>query len=113
MSYIKKAYRGINFWRTSRDIHALEKRFVLAFQRKCEEGKGMSNDALSDFVRGMLNPPDQDPNHPAPVTDRDREVVATVIQWLGTEIGQHYLADAMRGKKPSTGKAVFGRRGRR
>lgn len=113
MSYIKKAFRGLRYDRLSRADNALEKQFVLAFQRKCEEGKGMSSDALTDFVRQLLNPSDHPPNHPAPVSDRDREVVATVIQWLGTEVGQHFLADAMKGKKPGANKAVFGRRARR
>lgn len=112
MSYIKKAFRGLNFARLSRPDNALEKQFVSAFQRKCEEGKGGS-DAHSDFVRQLLNPPDNDPRNPAPVSDRDRQVVATVVQWLGTEVGQHFLSEAMKGKKPGVGKAIFGRRARR
>ena len=31
-------------------------------------------------------------NHPAgEVTERDREVAATVIQWLGSHVGQYFL----------------------
>ena len=29
------------------------------------------------------------------VTPRDREVAATVIQWLGTPVGQGFLADVL------------------
>ncbi len=33
-------------------------------------------------------------NHPAgEVTPRDREVAATVIQWLGSSLGQSFLAE--------------------
>ena len=33
-------------------------------------------------------------NHPmGEVTDRDRQVVATVIQWLGSPVGQAWLKD--------------------
>lgn len=113
-TYVKKQFRGLNFERLSREHNELEKDFVLAFQRKCEEGHPPgSTNATSDFVRMLLNPPDRDPRQPAPVTDRDRQVVATVVQWLGTEVGQHFLASALKGKKPAAGKAVFGRRGRR
>ena len=36
----------------------------------------------------------KDPNHPmGEVTDRDREVAATVIQWLGSPVGQSFLID--------------------
>lgn len=36
----------------------------------------------------------KEPNHPkGEVTDRDREVAATVIQWLGSPVGQNFLKD--------------------
>lgn len=35
----------------------------------------------------------EDPNSPmGEVTKRDREVAATVIQWLGSPVGQNFLA---------------------
>ena len=39
----------------------------------------------------------KDPNHPAgEVTPRDREVAATVIQWLGSPVGQNFLKDTLK-----------------
>lgn len=36
----------------------------------------------------------EDSNHPrGEVTDRDAEVAATVIQWLGSPVGQWFLRD--------------------
>jgi len=36
----------------------------------------------------------ENPNDPrGEVSDRDREVAATVIQWLGSSVGQHFLKD--------------------
>lgn len=36
----------------------------------------------------------KEPNHPrSEVTDRDMEVAATVIQWLGSSCGQHFLKE--------------------
>jgi hypothetical protein len=38
----------------------------------------------------------KDPNHPRDeVTDRDREVAATVIQWLGSPCGQSFVEDVI------------------
>lgn len=36
----------------------------------------------------------KDPNHPRnEVTERDRLVAATVIQWLGSPVGTHFLRE--------------------
>ncbi len=41
-----------------------------------------------------------DPNSPkGEVTERDREVVATVIQWLGSPVGEFFLKEFERLKK--------------
>jgi hypothetical protein len=38
----------------------------------------------------------EDNNHPrGEVTDRDREVTATVIQWLGSPIGQSFVRECL------------------
>lgn len=33
-------------------------------------------------------------NEKAVLTDRDEQVAATVIQWLGSPVGQHFLTEA-------------------
>lgn len=41
----------------------------------------------------------EDPKGPmGEVTDRDREVAATVIQWLGSHVGEIFVMDALRTK---------------
>jgi len=37
-------------------------------------------------------------NEPEPVSDRDREVAATVIQWLGSPVGQHFVLNVLKGE---------------
>jgi hypothetical protein len=42
----------------------------------------------------------KDSNYPAgEVTDRDREVAATVIQWLGSPVGQGFIKDVLEKEK--------------
>lgn len=107
MVYVKNQYRGIQFERTERD--ATEKRFAEVFAAECEVGRDTTT-ATGDFVRQLLCPSDANPNHPPPISDRDRKVVATTIQWLGSPVGQSFLAKALDGKRPTTKKRGFGRR---
>jgi hypothetical protein len=42
----------------------------------------------------------EEPNNPmGEVTDRDREVAATVIQWLGSSVGHGFIEDVKRKAK--------------
>lgn len=107
MSYIKKQYQGLHFERTGRE--ALEKQFAAAWQAHCEVARDPTI-ATGDVLRQLLCPSDVNPNQPPPVTDRDREVAATMIQWLGSPVGQAFLAKSLDGKRPTSGKGVFGRR---
>lgn len=43
----------------------------------------------------MLNYMMGDGKEPAEVSDRDREVVATVIQWLGSPVGNNFLRELL------------------
>lgn len=102
MTYVKKTFRGIHANRY--DMEPEEKRFALEWQNLHEH---------TDVLRNILCPSDHPQNRPPEVSDRDRLVAATVIQWLGSSIGQEFLHDTMNGRAPSSGKkAVFGRRSR-
>lgn len=107
MPYIKKEYRGVHFNRAQRE--PMEKQFAEAWQRHCEVSRDPAT-ASGDMLRQLLNPSDGDLHHPLPISDRDRVVAATVVQWLGSPVGQGFLKDALDGKRPSDGKVVFGRR---
>ena len=67
----------------------LEEQFALAWEEKNlnlhgqEDGRGTLDYLLAD-----------DPNQPCgEVTERDRIVAATVIQWLGSPVGQGFIDD--------------------
>lgn len=55
-----------------------EKAFSDAWKRENDQGQ------LLEWLMG-------DGNHRAPVTERDEIVAATVIQWLGSPVGKHFL----------------------
>lgn len=87
--YIKKKFRGMGQHRFSRE--PLEKRFAEAWQRLNDTdtpGRARSTlDYLMDESgRGEPNPP---------LTDRDWLVASTVIQWLGSPVGQCFVAEVM------------------
>lgn len=62
-----------------------EKAFAEAWQKENDSGK---------VLEYLLSGPS---NRPVPPTDRDVQVAATVIQWLGSPVGQNFLADVMFG----------------
>jgi hypothetical protein len=50
------------------------------------------NRLFSDWTQMVL----KNPSHPErPITKRDSQVAATVIQWLGTNNGFHFLLQAL------------------
>jgi hypothetical protein len=76
---VKPKYRGFQAERYSRE--PLEKHFALNFQELDET----SGDRL--FMRDLRG---RDPASPA-----DLEIATTVIQWLGSECGQYFLAQVL------------------
>jgi hypothetical protein len=63
----------------------LEKAFAKAWKDKNEKSAGVD---LLDYLLA------EDPNHPkGEVSQRDATVAATVIQWLGSHVGQCFLRD--------------------
>lgn len=64
----------------------LEKRFA----EKWDERNQLSGHTTLDYLLAENN------NRPSgEATDRDREVAATVIQWLGSPVGQCFLSDVL------------------
>lgn len=57
-----------------------EKRFADAWQKQ---------DAAGNTLAHLLS----ETSWPADVTPRDRLVAATVMQWLGSPVGQHWLGE--------------------
>lgn len=79
---IKKINQGKNFERTN--CHPLEKVFAEEWDKLNSKLNGCD---LIDYL--MVETPNE-PN--GEVTERDRKVAATIIQWLGTSVGQEFLA---------------------
>lgn len=61
-----------------------ERRFAEAWEKYNSDGSSFE---LIDYVLSQNN------NRPEPCSDRDREVAATVIQWLGSPVGQGFLKE--------------------
>lgn len=101
MPYIKKAYRGLQEHRY-RD-NPLEKRFASAWQ-------GAHGDhPFEDVLRMLLRDQGKPRHKSAEPTARERLVAATVVQWLGSPVGQHFLSQVMQGRRAMKG-ANLGRR---
>jgi hypothetical protein len=73
---VKKRWQGLHHYRYRQN--PLEKRFALAWQEANEHGNNL------EYSMG-------DGNRRAEVTKRDELVSSTVIQWLGSPVGQHFL----------------------
>ncbi len=71
---------GVNAHRLPREPE--EKRFAQAWEDQNEQGK-----TLAYILDGA------DQQHPPALSDRDRQVAATVVQWLGSHVGQCFLRD--------------------
>lgn len=64
-----------------------ERRFADAWQQHNDNDNG-------NTLAYLLDPRNGEPfGSPPHVEDRDREVAATVVQWLGSPVGQGFLRD--------------------
>jgi len=87
--HIKKKFRGYSFHRIARE--PLERIFVELWQKQNDvESPGRSN-ALLDFMLAE----DHSKNCFMSRSDEEHKIAATVIQWLGTPVGQGFLRDVM------------------
>ncbi len=87
MTRIRPEFRGVNHHRYSRE--PLERKLAELWQHvNCR------NPSRDDDVLGyLLQDPDRG-NTRAELSPRDREVAASVIQWLGSHCGQAFLKSA-------------------
>lgn len=84
-----KERQSVNLIRVAREENSLEKRFVTVWRAQ-ERIKILAY--LLDPERGRSKP---DPKTP---TDRDCQVAETVVQWLGSTVGQGFIEEVMKGK---------------
>ncbi len=73
----------------------MEKKFADAWEEQNQNDYGTLNYLLS-----------VDSNHPASVTDREREVAATVIQWLGSPCGLSLVKSVLQTEHKCTCKGA-------
>lgn len=67
----------------------LEKKFAEAWE-KINTIKRNGDNTLDYLLAENVNRPQGE------ITERDRVVAATIIQWLGSPVGQYFLKDVMK-----------------
>jgi len=77
----KKKHKGLHTYRFKENPE--EKRFAEAWADQNRLGSTLAY--LLDPKSGIFRPPEP--------SDREHEVAATVIQWLGSPVGQCFLRD--------------------
>ncbi len=77
---IEDRYRGISDHRLA--FNPLEQRFAENWQELCKRGQ------LEYMLSSRVN-------ERMPVEDKDQKVANTIIQWLGTPVGQAFLEDVL------------------
>lgn len=82
---ITKQWQGLHAHRYEKE--PLEHKLALAFQEFCETGGDKSISHLDYLLC------EGDQRYVVPCSDRDRQVACTVIQWLGSSVGQKFLND--------------------
>lgn len=81
MSKIK--HKGLSTYRFADNPE--ERRFAEAWQRTNDQGRTLDH---------LLDPRKGEPfGSPPRAEDREREVAATIVQWLGSPVGQGFLRD--------------------
>ena len=88
---IKKGWQGLHANRYSRE--PLERAYAAAWQKFCEGAN--SPGGHPDHLDYLLS---TDQSHPVLTGTRDREVACTVIQWLGSTVGQQFVSDVLGAK---------------
>lgn len=82
---VRKKWQGIHSGRYQRE--PMERAFAKAWQEFCESS--VATDGQPTLLDYLLT---TDQQHPLPASDRDRQVACTVIQWLGSSVGQQFLS---------------------
>lgn len=81
---VKKQFQGMSPHRYKSD--PLEKRFAEAWQKQNDSTRPNLAYLMDENNRGMPKPP---------LTDRDWLVSSTVMQWLGSPVGQCFLVEML------------------
>lgn len=81
---VKKKWRGLHSGRYRRE--PMERAFAEAWQEFCLSS--VATKGQPTFLDYLLT---TDQRNPLPVSDRDRLVACTVVQWLGSTVGQQFL----------------------
>lgn len=77
-------HKGLHRYRF--EDNPLEKKFAEAWQERNDRGRH----GVLEYLLAADN------NHPAgEMSDRDAEVAATVVQWLGSHVGRCFLDDVL------------------
>lgn len=87
---VKKGFQGANAHRYQRE--PLERAFAEQWQASNDGPMGRVRTTL-DYLLDSTNRGNPDP----PLTDRDWLVANTVIQWLGSPVGQNFLVSVLAG----------------
>lgn len=89
MKHLKKKYQGLNTHRLAQN--PLEKRFALAWQAQNEVAAPV--DGQADTLDYILHEGDQ--RYPKLCSERDRQVANSVIQWLGSPVGESFIRSVL------------------
>jgi hypothetical protein len=81
---IKKQFQGMSPHRYKSD--PLEKKFAEKWQEQNDRGTATLEFLMDETNRGRPEPP---------VSNRDRLVSNTVVQWLGSPVGQCFLVEVL------------------
>ena len=76
---------GLNHHRLKVRANAPERAMAEAWAKQLAASPGHLKHLLDDGAD----------RRPAEITERDDQIAATVIQWLGSPVGQHWLANAL------------------
>lgn len=86
---VKDGFKGANAHRYKQN--PLEKAFAVKWQ---EENSGLGKPrTILDYLMDETNRGEPDP----PITKRDWRVANTLVQWLGSPVGEAFLVDILSG----------------
>jgi len=87
MKIIKGLFQGHSPHRY--DQNPMEKAFALAWQKVNDTSQpGLTTGTLAYLLS-------HNQHSPAEPTEAEHKVAATVVQWLGSPVGQHFVRDVM------------------
>ena len=97
MSTIKKQFQGRSPHRYK--DNPLEKAFAAAWQKENDTSQLGRKYSLMEYLFAENGEECGSPR--ADLSERDWEVANTVIQWLGSPVGQGFLRDVLKGRSQS------------